>query len=57
MESIGQHPSIVQLLGQDREDHVLIMELGNADLYKVVKKMKADKSSVSKYRSHNQIGA
>ena len=43
MESIGQHPSIVELLGQDRVDHVLIMELGNADLYKVVKKMKADK--------------
>ena len=43
MESIGQHPSIVELLGQDRVDHVLIMELGNADLYKVVKKMKFPK--------------
>ena len=43
VQSMGKHPHIVELLGQDKVDHVMVMEQGNTDLYKMVKKLNSDK--------------
>jgi serine/threonine protein kinase len=40
---MGKHPNIVELLGQDRVDHVMVMEQGSSDMYKLVKKMGTEK--------------
>jgi len=40
---MGKHPNIVELLGQDKVDHVMVMEQGSTDLYKMVKKMNSEK--------------
>ena len=40
---MGKHPNIVELLGQDRVDHVMVMEQASCDLYNLVKKMGSEK--------------
>ena len=45
MESMGKHPNIVELLSQDKVDHVMVMEKGSTDLYKMVRKMNAEKGA------------
>ena len=42
-QAMGKHPNIVELLGQDRMDHVMVMEQGSSDMYKLVKKMGTEK--------------
>ena len=42
-QAMGKHPNIVELLGQDRVDHVMVMEQGSSDMYKLVKKMGTEK--------------
>ena len=41
-QAMGSHPNIVELLGQDRVDHVMVMEQASSDLYTVIKKMGSD---------------
>lgn len=43
MEAMGTHPNIVGLLGQDRVDHVMVMEQASSDMYKLIKKMGTEK--------------
>lgn len=43
LQAMGKHPNIVELLGQDKVDHVMVMEQGSTDLYKMVKKMNSEK--------------
>jgi hypothetical protein len=43
VQAMGRHANIVELLGQDKVDHVMVMEQGSTDLYKMVKKMNSEK--------------
>jgi serine/threonine protein kinase len=40
---MGSHPNIVELLGQDRVEHVMVMEQASSDLHDVIKKMGSEK--------------
>jgi len=42
-QAMGKHPNIVELFGQDRVDHVMVMEQASCDLYNLVKKMGSEK--------------
>lgn len=42
-QAMGAHPNIVGLLGQDRVDHVMVMEQAGSDMYKLIKKMGTEK--------------
>ncbi len=42
-QAMGKHPNIVELFGQDRMDHVMVMEQASCDLYSLVKRMGSEK--------------